>query len=148
MHLEKILYATDFSPASEPAFDVAMSLARDSGATLILLHVSHLEDAPVGELFDEEPEPPPAEENQLEALAKKAGSVKCECRWVHSEPSKEAQTIVETAQQERVDMIVVGTHGRRGLTHLLAGSVAEKVVQDAACPVLAVRQVKPSTVRA
>lgn len=146
MEILKILYATDYSPASEPAFEIARSLARDNGAKLVILHVSHLEAAPVGELFDEEPAPPEAEEQRLKALVQQSGDIDCECRWRHCEPGHEADTIVETAQQEHADMIVVGTHGRHGLTHLLTGSVAEKVVRDAQCPVLAIRQAKPAVV--
>jgi nucleotide-binding universal stress UspA family protein len=67
------------------------------------------------------------------------------CRWVHCEGSHEADVILNAAVKEHADMIVVGTHGRTGLSHLLMGSVAEKVIREAPCPVLCARQTKPTT---
>ncbi len=58
---------------------------------------------------------------------------------VRLEGGDPVETILETAKKEGIDLIVLGTHGRRGLTHLLIGSVAEKVVRQAGCPVLTVR---------
>jgi nucleotide-binding universal stress UspA family protein len=147
MNIRRILFATDFSEASDPALRVAASLARDNRAKLILLHASQAEDYPVGELFDEDPQPPHDEMEQLEKIAKRVVNVDCECRWVHCDGSHEADVIVDAAAKEKADMIVVGTHGRRGLSHLLAGSVAEKVIREAPCPVLSVRQKKPSAVK-
>lgn len=147
MDIKRILFATDFSEASEPALRVAASLARDNRAKLILLHASQIEDYPVGELFDEDPQPPRDEVEQLEKIASRVGNVDCEYRWVHCDGSREADVIVDTAAKENADMIVVGTHGRRGLSHLLAGSVAEKVIREATCPVLTVRQKKPSPMK-
>ena len=59
-----------------------------------------------------------------------------------------AQTIVEVARQRHVDLIVMGTHGRSGVAHLLLGSVTEKVLRTAPCPVLAVRAVESPDDRA
>lgn len=69
MRFHRNLFATDFSEASETAFHVATSLARDQGAALIILHVSDWKDYPVGELVNEEPKIPKAEMEKLEALA-------------------------------------------------------------------------------
>jgi nucleotide-binding universal stress UspA family protein len=147
MDIKRILFATDFSEASEPALRVAASLARDNRAKLILLHASQTEDYPVGELFDEDPQPPRDEMERLEKIASRVDNIESECRWVHCEGSHEADVIVEAAAKANADMIVVGTHGRHGLSHLVMGSVAEKVVREAPCPVLSVRQTKPSTVK-
>jgi nucleotide-binding universal stress UspA family protein len=144
MNIRKILFATDFSEASEPALRVAASLARDNRADLILLHVSRIEDYPLGELVDEAPEAPRGEVERLEELAASVENVSCDYRWVHCDGPHEADAIVKAAAEESADLIVVGTHGRRGLSHLLAGSVAEKVIREAECPVLTVRQMKTS----
>lgn len=147
MDIKRILFATDFSAASEPALRVAASLARDNRSQLILFHASQTEDYPVGELFDEDPQPSRDEVQQLEKVASCVDNVDCECRWVHCEGAHEADVIVEAAAKEHADMIVVGTHGRQGLSHLVMGSVAEKVIREASCPVLCVRQTKSSTVK-
>ncbi len=146
--IQRILFATDFSDSSQSALRVAASLARDNHAKLILLHASQIEDYPAGELFDEDPEPPVGEIAMLEKIVAGVDGVDCECRWVHCEGAHEADVIVKTASKEHADMIVVGTHGRRGLSHLLTGSVAEKVIREAECPVLTVRQMKPSPAKA
>lgn len=148
MDIKRILFATDYSEASEPALRVAASLARDNGAELILLHASQTEDYPVGESFDEDPQPPRDEVEMLETISSRLDGVDCVCRWVHCEGAHEADVIVNTAAKEHTDMIVVGTHGRTGLSHLLMGSVAEKVIREAPCPVLCVRQSKLSAVNA
>ena len=62
---------------------------------------------------------------------------------VHGVPFQE---ILDTAKARQVDLIVMGTHGRTGLSHVLLGSVAEKVVRLAPCPVLVARQATPATV--
>jgi nucleotide-binding universal stress UspA family protein len=145
--IKRILFATDFSEASETALGAAASIARDNQATLLVLHVSQTEDYPVGESVDEDPQPPEDEIKQLKAIVRRIKNVNCEYKWVHCDGSYEAETIVDTADKEHADMIVVGTHGRQGLSHLLAGSVAERVIREAKCPVLAVRQMKPSSVK-
>jgi nucleotide-binding universal stress UspA family protein len=147
MDINRILFATDFSDASEPALHVAASLARDHGAKLIVLHASRIEDYPLGELVDEDSQPPRAEIKKLEKIASGVDGVDTECRWVHCDGSHEAAAIVAAAAREHADLIVIGTHGRRGLSHLLAGSVAERVIREAPCPVLSVRQTKSATIQ-
>jgi nucleotide-binding universal stress UspA family protein len=143
--IEKILFATDYSDASRHALDFATSLARDMGALLLIAHVTEHEPYPVGELFDEEPEPDPAEMHDLNSVVPAEPGVKYEHRLVYGKPGstrtvKPAERIVKLAEEEHVGAIVLGTHGRSGLGHLLMGSVAEAVVRSAPCPVLTVKK--------
>jgi universal stress protein A len=139
MHARKILFPTDFSPASTDALAWATSLARDSGATMVIIHV---EEPPMayggGELYLD------VEENDREELRKALvnvvpldADVPFEHKLLVGDP---ATSICETAENEHADLIVMGTHGRTGLTRLLMGSVAEAVVRRANCPVLTVKQ--------
>lgn len=143
--LNKILLPTDFSEYSEPARDFACSFVEKFGAELHLLHV--LQD-----LVAMAPEPgmafpPPGDyvkelqASAEQALSKRPGdalsgdyTVIREVR--HGSPFLE---IVRYAKEHDIDLIVMGTHGRSGLAHVLLGSVAEKVVRKAPCPVLTVR---------
>ena len=143
--LKKILLPTDFSEYSEAARDFACSLVEKFGAELHLLHV--LQD-----LVAMAPEPgmafpPPGdymqelEASARQALEKRPGeslsgdhTVVREVR--HGSPFLE---IIRYAKDNDIDLIVMGTHGRSGLAHVLLGSVAEKVVRKSPCPVLTVR---------
>jgi universal stress protein A len=138
MKAKKILFPTDFSHASDAGLPQAASLARDMGATLVILHV---EEPPLayggGELYYGIPEPNTEALNQMLAKVKPADpNVPYVHRMVTGDPATE---IVRVAQEEGVDLIVLGTHGRTGLTRLLMGSVAENVVRRAPCPVLTYR---------
>jgi nucleotide-binding universal stress UspA family protein len=145
MKAKKILFPTDFSPASEAALEWATALARDTGATLLIVHV---EEPPMayggGELYVVGEE---VDRDELRrALAKVMPtdpSVPAEHLLLVGDP---ASALVQTAEKENVDLIVMGTHGRTGLTRLLMGSIAEAVVRRANCPVLTIRQ--PANVRA
>jgi nucleotide-binding universal stress UspA family protein len=137
MTTKKILYATDYSEPSQYALPVAASLARDEQATLLIAHVSELEEYPQGELFDEDSTPSPQELEQLHAVKPEGPDVHCEYRLIYGNP---AEAIVRLAKQEGASMIVVGTHGRTGLTHLLAGSVAEELIRKSSCPVVVVKK--------
>jgi universal stress protein A len=139
MHARKILFPTDFSPASTDALSWATSLARDSGATMTIVHV---EEPPMayggGELYLD------VQENDREDLRKALVNVvpldhevPFEHKLMVGDP---ATAIVDAAENEHADLIVMGTHGRTGLTRLLMGSVAEAVVRRATCPVLTVKQ--------
>ena len=135
MKIKKILFPTDFSHASDAGLPLATSLARDAGATLVILHV---EEPPLayggGELYYGIPEP------NTEALQKMLAEVKptdANVPYVHRMVTGDPATeIVRVAQEEQADILVVGTHGRSGITRLLMGSVAEQVIRHAACPVL------------
>ena len=135
MEIQKILFPTDYSHTGDAALGLAASLARERGASLLILHV---EEPPAayggGEMYYGIPEP--AREDLLEMLEQvtpPGDPVECERRLVTGDP---AATIANLAEEEGVDLIVMGTHGRTGLMRLLMGSVAEAVVRQAKCPVL------------
>ncbi len=139
MKLKRIVYATDFSPLSEVALQYATALARDTGATLLITHV---EEDPLaygaGEGFVAIPEwTTETIRKRLEAVVPPDENVEYEHRLLLGDP---AEMIVQLAEQEKADLIVMGTHGRSGLSRLLMGSVAEAVVRQAPCPVLTVKQ--------
>ncbi|HWB12157.1 MAG TPA: universal stress protein [Pirellulales bacterium] len=136
MSAQKILFATDYSPASRDALNCAAALARERGVTLLIAHVSQLEEYPVGELFDEEPRASDAELEELSAVTVADPRIRCEHRLLHGDPARQ---IVELAKRENVETIVLGTHGRSGLGRLITGSVAEAVLRDAPCAVVACR---------
>ncbi len=138
MKLKRIVYATDFSPLSEVALQYATALARDTGATLLITHV---EEDPLaygaGEGFVALPEwTSEAIRKRLEAVVPPDANVKYEHRLLLGNP---AEMIVQLAEEEKADLVVLGTHGRSGLSRLLMGSVAEAVVREAPCPVLTVK---------
>lgn len=134
-----ILFPTDFSTASDAALEHAATLAKSSGGSLLILHV---EEPPLayggGELYYGIPEPDSERIlKMLEDVRPKDSSVPFTHRLTMGDPAGE---IVRIAGEERVDMIVLGTHGRTGVTRLLMGSVAEAVVRRAPCPVLVYRE--------
>ncbi len=138
MKLRTIIYPTDFSSASDGGLALATALARDSGARLLVTHVS---EPPLayggGELYYGIPEPDDDEQRRmLGQLQPPDVNVSYEHRLLQGEP---AAAIVELAEKEDADLIVMGTHGRTGLARLLMGSVAEVVVRRAPCPVLTYR---------
>jgi nucleotide-binding universal stress UspA family protein len=134
----KILFPTDFSTTGEPALKLATSLARDRGAKLVIAHV---EEPPMayggGELYYgiEEPDREQLQKMLSEVLPTDP-SIEYEHRLVIGSP---AAAIVYLAEKEKVEMIVMPTHGRTGLMRVLMGSVAEEVVRKAKCPVLTVK---------
>lgn len=137
MEIRHILAPTDFSESSKQATDYAFALAQRFGATLSLLHVI---------------EPPvysirlylPLEELEQHARQELARLLP-EAEAAHVEVTRLVelgppyQKIVEMAAAEKVDLIVMATQGRTGLSHLVLGSVAERVVRLALCPVLTLR---------
>ena len=135
MYAKKILFPTDFSQLSDNALQHATTLARETGATLVILHV---EEPPIayggGEMYYGIPDPDQDEmRRMLNEIRPTDPSVHFEHRMVMGDPAGE---IVKIADEEHVDMIVMGTHGRTGLSRVLMGSVAESVVRRASCPVL------------
>ena len=145
MTIHRILYATDFSSISEPAWDSAKQFARLFGAEVVLLHV--VPPPPVlptegyfpPELYDEliQSARREAEAGFDRLLASVAGSG-INVR-IHLEDGPPAQRILEVAAKEAADLLIVGTHGRTGLKHFFLGSVVERVIRHAHCPVLVVR---------
>ncbi len=137
MKYKKILFATDFSPASQAAFDYATSLARDGGAKLLILHVEEYPVSyPGGDMFVVHPDAPnPVLRKMLDKIVP-AGGVPCEHHLLMGMPADE---IVRLATEQNADLIVIGSHGRTGLARVLMGSVAELVMRRAKCPVLTVK---------
>ncbi|MFQ5639793.1 MAG: universal stress protein [bacterium] len=143
MKIKKILCAVDFSEYSEQALKYAAFLSRSHGAKLILLHVIEplhgSEQYMVLALTPLEIKVKLKDEanNQLSALANNVkSSTKVETAVREGKAFVE---IIKKAKEDRVDLIVMGSHGRTGLEHILIGSVAEKVTPKASCPVLIVK---------
>jgi universal stress protein A len=144
LSLKKILVPTDFSDHASDSFLYAVELARKFDASLTFLHV--LQDAVA--LFPEPGVAFPAAGTYLEGLQELAEDglkrlqetigdeipITTEIR--NGTPFVE---IIRFAKENAIDLIVIATHGRSGLAHVLMGSVAEKVVRKAPCPVLTVR---------
>jgi len=139
----RILYPTDFSTTGRTALEMATSLARDRGATLLIVHVEEPPTAYGGGEFYYGLDEPNREELQrmLAEMVPTNPAVKCEHRLIMGAP---ASSIVHVAEKEGVELIVMPTHGRRGLTRLLMGSIAEEVVRKAKCPVLTVKNAVPA----
>jgi nucleotide-binding universal stress UspA family protein len=145
--LEKILVATDFSEPSEAALAYGRELAHSFGAALTVLHVvenvlsrAYGVDGAVM-MID------PELQRQIEAAARERVD-----RELFDEDRQDlkatgivlvsnapAEAIVNFARQSNIDLVVMGTHGRGGVAHLVMGSVSERVVRTAPCPVLTVR---------
>lgn len=138
-----ILVPTDFSPPSEAALTFGLQLARRFDAHVWLLHAYALPAF----AFTEGVAIP---KDVVDALAKDAREGLERVRAQHQQAGVEisvatlagapAPAILEWAKAHAVDLIVMGTHGRTGMRHLLAGSVAERVVRLASCPVVTVRE--------
>jgi nucleotide-binding universal stress UspA family protein len=146
MNAKKILFPTDFSHTGDAALEYATSLAENWGAKLFIVHV---EEHPLayggGEMYYGVLEPDTeALRKMLEAVVPK-GKVAYEHHLLMGEP---AQAVVDFAREKDVDLIVLGTHGRSGLTRLVMGSVAEAIVRSAHCPVLTVKASKEAPVAA
>jgi nucleotide-binding universal stress UspA family protein len=143
MRFKKLLAALDFSPLSDQAFHTAAAMAADTGAQLVLLHVLQNrsgEELPSYRSHQIMPQHVAAADAKLAERKREAnqlGAHLVSTRVEHGSPWYE---IVDLLRQDRsFDLVVIGTHGRTGLKHVLLGSVAEKVVQHAPCPVLVVR---------
>lgn len=121
--VREILFATDFSESSDVAGRVARDYARQFGARLHLLHVVW-------------PGADPAMPPPLGKLREELGEGVPTLTVVES--GQPAAQIVRYAERHGIDLIVVGTHGRTGFTRVLLGSVAERVLRTAPCPVLTV----------
>lgn len=149
MEIKTILVPTDFSDPSEHAYKWALGLAADCKAKVILFHatptMSHLafpESVYYPDLARMEREMiAEAEKRVGEFVAKKGTSaVPAETRVAVGDAVWE---ICRAAEREHADLIIMGSHGRTGLSHVLLGSVAERVVRHAACPVLVARLPNP-----
>ena len=143
MIVQHILVPSDFSATADRALEYTIALAQQLHARLTLLHVFDLTPLAMGEpatvvpttaLDTLETEAQHLLQASLERV-QRAG-LQAESLFVQGTPT---QTIVDTAGVQGVDLIIMGTHGRTGLQHVLLGSVAEKVLRLAPCPVLVTR---------
>lgn len=143
LRFHTIVHPTDFSQGSSQAFRYASALARDCGARLVVVHAIEPAVAMIGEAALV-----PYELEELRAAARKSldelqpidANVRLE-KVLRDDPAPAA--ILDVADESRADLIVMGTHGRTGLTRLLLGSVAELVLRRARCPVLTVKENSP-----
>jgi len=144
MQIKTILFPTDFSNGARAAMDHAISLAKDYQAKLILLYV--IQDISIAEWYI------PSSLSVADLVEDMQKSAWQEMDKWTAEVSKQVKDvekmvvrgvpfveIIRTAKERNADMIVIGTHGRTGIDHMLFGSTAEKVVRKASCPVLTVR---------
>lgn len=137
--LTKILVPTDFSESSQTAFEYGLQLARDFGAGLRLVHVINPHTFPFGDKYTEL-DPADLLQKMEDAAQKRMRSMGARTkgpysvRVIHGSPAVE----ICNAANEDVDLIVISTHGRTGLGHVLIGSVAEHVVRYSHTPVLVI----------
>jgi nucleotide-binding universal stress UspA family protein len=139
--IRTILHPTDFSEHSRYAFQTACVLARECHARLIVLHVVEPPVTIVGgtaaaPLLANEL-PLPGAERHLHRVRPSDPDLDVEHQLEVGYP---AETILRVARELPADLIVMGTHGRRGLSRLLMGSVAERVLREAGCPILTLKQ--------
>lgn len=141
----RILCATDFSPASRGALRLAVALAGKSRARLLIAHVV----SPVG-ILDVEAIVRPRIRAALEAAMRRSAEKRLAALLARARRSHVAaeaivlsgvpdEALTRAARRSRVDLVVMGTHGRSGVERVLLGSVASKVIATAPCPVLTVR---------
>ena len=145
VEIRRILAPTDFSAHAENAVRYACGLAERLGAELHLLHV-------LSEIVPTGPDPlltpvlPPDFYRDSEAQSRRALESLLDPSWGRPEAVEVAirwagpvEGVVDYAHDTAIDLIVIATHGRTGLSHVLLGSVAERIVREAPCPVLTIR---------
>ena len=142
LKVERILCPTDFSEISMGGIEYGLELAKVFSAELVCLHV--VEPLISSTLMGHAMQLAAEIEMELEEQAQKKFE-ELRGQWDYSavrfeiRRGKAHQEILELAEQEGVDLIVLGTHGRSGIAHFLLGSTAEKVIRRANCPVLSLR---------
>ena len=146
-HFKHILATTDLSPESFAAVSYAAHLAHGQGAKLTILHVPHSTSLAYTEFI------PPIDMVNIDATIEQAARERLH-GWVkHHLPEMPGaavvlrsgithETICEVAEELGASVIVIATHGRKGLGHLVLGSVTERVLRNAPCPVLVVKPPK------
>ena len=148
MTIKRILVPVDFSPDSLKA----LSYSRDFGATfraeLLVLHVVEpVYYATPADMYSTSPNLATILDEQLHVAKQQLSRIEADLKKKKGQRARAllktgspAQVIADTAKKERADLIVMSTHGRTGLAHIVMGSVAEKVVRSAHCAVLTVRR--------
>ena len=138
IEINRILCPTDFSASADHALDYALSIAERHGATVEVLHVgessAYAQDSvnDRGQTYDD------TLRDRLQAMVESKGDTGITV-MVNVVDGIDYMEIVNRATAWPADLIVIGTHGLTGLKHLLIGSVAERVVRMASCPVCTVR---------
>jgi nucleotide-binding universal stress UspA family protein len=150
LKMQRILCPVDFSEFSERAYEYALSFARHFGAKLFVQHVTepvvvlprvYVSPALIDQVYAEQHAG--AEEKVKELTAKHSrDGVESE---VVLERGPVADTILQFVKDQDIDLIAMGTHGRRGLDRIVVGSVTERVLRNARCPVLAVHNPAQAT---
>lgn len=146
IELRKILLPTDFSETSKEALKYAMSMAKEYSAEMTVLHVINEQLLTEGlnlprviSMQSIEKELCKEAERQMDDFFKETGGaegIKIKKAVIKGKPFLQ---IIRYAKENDIDLIVIGTHGRSGLEHIIFGSTAEKVVRKAPCPVLSVK---------
>jgi universal stress protein A len=143
--IKRMLVPTDFSPASDIAFNYAVDMAVRQGSTMHLLHV--IDDASFATAYPDGfyVELPGLRAQLTEDATRRLQEMATRCAsadvlaTIDVAVGRPARVVTETAKAQGTDLIVMGTHGRSGFAHLVLGSVAESVVRTAPCAVLTVR---------
>jgi nucleotide-binding universal stress UspA family protein len=145
MEIKRILFPTDFSEGALNALPYAVDMAKNYGAKLYLLHVIYdiatasglyVPHISVDEMY-KELESGARKELEKFGLEARKDLKDVEYTVIRGVPYEE---ILKFVQEKKIDLIVIGTHGRKGLDRVLFGSTAERVVRNASCPVLTVRE--------
>jgi nucleotide-binding universal stress UspA family protein len=144
--IRRILHATDYSKASERALGEAVDLAKQNNSELLIVHVIEPvapyvtgEDFAAADLYVKLEESTKQEaQNSMAKLMQRLERLRIKTKSLLLRGSAHDQ-IVKAAKNRKADIIVIGTHGRTGLSKLFMGSVASRVISTAQCPVLTVR---------
>ena len=144
MIVQHVLVPIDFSATADRALEYAIALGQQLQARLTLLHVLDLTPVTMDEMapgmtatYLDDLETDAQHLLQASRERVQRAGLQAESLLVQGTPT---QTIVDTAGEQGVDLIIMGTHGRTGLAHVFLGSVAEHVVRQGPCPVLVVRR--------
>ncbi len=145
IRVRRILHPTDFSKASGPAFATALALAKQNRAELLLVHVLPPQTPLIGETYVSPKiyeqlvvEARRGAQRHLSPLLVKAKKAKVRVKTLLLDGAAYDQ-IARVARSKRANLVVMGTHGRTGLSKFFMGSVAARVIPLAPCPVLTVR---------
>jgi nucleotide-binding universal stress UspA family protein len=136
--IEKVLLATDGSPASEPASEQAIDLATQMGCRLLVVSVLGASSRPSEAAPEAAPDSRASLTSKAQAIVAKAKASGVDASFLVWE-GEPGDAIVAAADAESADVIVVGSHGRSGVSRFLIGSVSDYVVRHAHCPVMVVR---------
>jgi nucleotide-binding universal stress UspA family protein len=139
---KRIVVGTDFSDTAEAATDYAVELAKKLGAEIVLVHGYEIPAYafPEGAVIQAELQ------DRLAKVSEEALASAVKARDKSGVPIRSVlragppwHEVIAVAEEEKADLVVVGTHGRRGIARMIMGSVAERVVRGCPCPVLTVR---------